>query len=249
LRVPREYRQVLTSNDKGNIAEAAIALHAAKLGIDVLKPVDEHGRYDLAFDLGTQIIRVQCKWARLEGAVICVNLVTYRWTSTGPVRTRYSADEIDAVAAYCEPLDRVFFVPASAIANRSTFYLRTEAPKNAHRAAINWADDYPLGAVAQLGERCHGMAEVRGSSPLSSTAGVGGDSSEITVGAHQFRNHFGYWMERAAAGDEILITRRGRRYARLGPADPQLATRDTALAEEPTAVPAAPPPGTAGTSR
>jgi antitoxin (DNA-binding transcriptional repressor) of toxin-antitoxin stability system len=56
-------------------------------------------------------------------------------------------------------------------------------------------------------------------------------------------------MERAAAGDEILITRRGRRYARLGPADPQLATRDTAPAEEPTAVPAAPPPGTAGTSR
>jgi prevent-host-death family protein len=29
-------------------------------------------------------------------------------------------------------------------------------------------------------------------------------------------------MERAARGDEILITRRGRRYARLGPADPRL---------------------------
>jgi antitoxin (DNA-binding transcriptional repressor) of toxin-antitoxin stability system len=29
-------------------------------------------------------------------------------------------------------------------------------------------------------------------------------------------------MQRAAAGEEILITRRGRRYARLGPADPTL---------------------------
>jgi len=29
-------------------------------------------------------------------------------------------------------------------------------------------------------------------------------------------------MERAVAGEEILITRRGRRYARLGPADPVL---------------------------
>ncbi len=47
----------------------------------------------------------------------------------------------------------------------------------------------------------------------------------IAVGAHEFRNHFGYWMERAAAGDEILITRRGRRYARLGPPDPQLAAQ------------------------
>jgi len=42
---------VLTSNDKGNIAEAAIALEAVKLGIDVLKPVAEHGRYDLALEL------------------------------------------------------------------------------------------------------------------------------------------------------------------------------------------------------
>jgi prevent-host-death family protein len=62
------------------------------------------------------------------------------------------------------------------------------------------------------------MAEVRGSSPLSSTSQVDGD----VTWARKFRNHFGYWMERAAAGEEILITRRGRRYARLGPPDPQL---------------------------
>jgi antitoxin (DNA-binding transcriptional repressor) of toxin-antitoxin stability system len=31
-------------------------------------------------------------------------------------------------------------------------------------------------------------------------------------------------MDRAAAGDEIVITRRGRRFARLGPPDPQLKT-------------------------
>ncbi len=74
---------MLTSNDKGNIAEAAIALEAIKLGIDVLKPVAEHGRYDLAFDLGQRILRVQCKWARLEKGVVCVNLVGYRMTSAG----------------------------------------------------------------------------------------------------------------------------------------------------------------------
>ncbi len=43
---------MLTSNDKGNIAEVAITLEAMKLGIEVLKPVAEHVRYDLAFDLG-----------------------------------------------------------------------------------------------------------------------------------------------------------------------------------------------------
>jgi hypothetical protein len=78
---------VLTSNDKGNIAEMAIALEATKLGIEVLKPVAEHVRYDLAFDLGDQIVRVQCKWARLEGGAVCVNLVGYRLTSRGSIRS------------------------------------------------------------------------------------------------------------------------------------------------------------------
>jgi antitoxin (DNA-binding transcriptional repressor) of toxin-antitoxin stability system len=30
-------------------------------------------------------------------------------------------------------------------------------------------------------------------------------------------SHFGYYMERAAAGEEILIKRRGKPHARLGP--------------------------------
>jgi prevent-host-death family protein len=37
----------------------------------------------------------------------------------------------------------------------------------------------------------------------------------ITVGAHVFRNRFGYFMERAAAGENINVTRRGRPYVRM----------------------------------
>jgi len=43
------------------------------------------------------------------------------------------------------------------------------------------------------------------------------------VGSNEFRNRFGLYLERAAAGDEILISRHGRPYARLVPAQPQLA--------------------------
>jgi hypothetical protein len=110
---------VLNSNDKGNIAEMAIALEATKLGIEVLKPVGEHVRYDLAFDLGDRILRVQCKWARLEGAVVCVNLVGYRLTSRGSIRSKYTAEEIDAVVAYCQELGRVYFLPAREVAGRA----------------------------------------------------------------------------------------------------------------------------------
>jgi len=38
------------------------------------------------------------------------------------------------------------------------------------------------------------------------------------VGAHKFRNHFGYYMERVAAGEEVLVTRRGKPLVKPSPA-------------------------------
>ena len=239
---------MLTTNEKGNIAEAAIALEAIKLGIDVLKPIAEHGRYDLAFDLGQRILRVQCKWGRLDrdlGAV-CVRVGGSRHTSSGYVLSSYSLDEVDAVAVCCEEFGQVFLVPIAVAADKKQLHLRVTAPRNSQLACINLASEYQLGAIAQLGERSAGSRKVGGSSPPSSTLDADG---EVVVGAHDFREKFGYWMERAAAGDEILITRRGRRCARLGPPDPQLATRDIAADPEQAGVPAAPPPRTAGISR
>jgi len=40
------------------------------------------------------------------------------------------------------------------------------------------------------------------------------------IGSHELRNHFGYHLERAAAGRRLLITRRGRVYAELAPPPP-----------------------------
>ena len=42
------------------------------------------------------------------------------------------------------------------------------------------------------------------------------------VGAHEFRNRFGWYMERAAAGEEILVTRRGKPKLRLSAFAPAL---------------------------
>jgi prevent-host-death family protein len=63
-----------------------------------------------------------------------------------------------------------------------------------------------------------------GSSPTSST---NSDSpSEQCVGAHRFRNLFGWYMQRAAAGEEFFVTRRGKPYVRLVPAHAQLPNAD-----------------------
>jgi prevent-host-death family protein len=207
----------MTSNRKGAIAEMKIATAAIELGIPVLRPMTEHGRYDLAFELGDRILRVQCKWGALEadGSVIKVALQSSWLTPNGYVRSPYGPDEIDLVAIYCQPLDRCYLLPSALACGRTAIHLRLTPPRNGQRASINVASDFEFtGAVAQLGEHHDGIVGARGSSPLSSTP------STVDVGCNEFRNHFGCYLERAAAGDEIRISRRGRPYARLVPAEP-----------------------------
>jgi hypothetical protein len=162
----------MDANRKGAVAEMKIATAAIELGIPVLRPMAEHGRYDLGFELGDRILRVQCKWGALEtdGSVIKVALQSSWLTPAGYVRFPYGPDEIDLVAVYCQPLDRCYLLPSALACGRTAIYLRLSSPRNGQRACINLASDFEFaGAVAQLGERRHGMAEARGSSPLSST--------------------------------------------------------------------------------
>jgi prevent-host-death family protein len=214
---------VLSTNRKGAIAETAIAAAATKLGVSVLRPIVDHERYDLAFEIGDRILRVQCKWGRLDedGAVVHVQLQG-SWLSptAGYVRSSYSEEEIDLVAVYCEPLDRCYLLPSSLVADRRAISLRLTPPKNGQRACLNLAVDFELpGAVAQLEEHLPGRQGARGSSPLSSTPSP---PETLAVGCHEFRNHFGYYLERAADGHEILVSRRGRPYARMIPVAPRL---------------------------
>jgi antitoxin (DNA-binding transcriptional repressor) of toxin-antitoxin stability system len=40
------------------------------------------------------------------------------------------------------------------------------------------------------------------------------------VGAHAFRERFGYWMELAAAGTDVVVTRHGTTRVRMTRAEP-----------------------------
>ena len=193
-----------------------IAAHAIKLGIDVLKPIAEHRRYDLLFNLPGQALRVQCKSAPLQNGTVLIRVYSSRRGPEGLRWRSYTAEEIDAVAGYCPQLDRCFLVPSREVAGRRAIHLRVSPARNNQVGAVNMASAYELGAVAQLGRALpwHGRGRGFESHQLHSP-----DPPTHQVGAHQFRERFGYWMDRAAAGEEILITRRGRRYARLGPPD------------------------------
>ncbi len=203
-------------NRKGNVAEAVIAAAAIKLGVQVLKPLTEHCRYDLVFDLPSGLLRVQCKWAPVRGDVIVVKLARSRLTSQGQIKTTYSVDEIDAVGVYCEELDRCYLVPIEIADGMRAIHLRLSPPKNSQRAGLNWARTYEFrGAVAQLGRACGWQPQGRGfeSHQLHSPEGAG----DTPVGAHEFRERFGWYMERAAAGESFRVTRWGKPYVRLVP--------------------------------
>ena len=137
-------------NHKGNVAELAIATEAARLGRSVLKPLTEHERYDLVLEIQGRLIRVQCKWGSRKRDVICVRVSSsYHSPTRGYVKSTYDESQIDALAVYCEDLDRCYLLPVSMVAGRQLLHLRTSAPRNNQRAAINYAAEYELGAVAQ----------------------------------------------------------------------------------------------------
>ena len=170
---------MLTPDAKGTIAEAAVAYEAIKLGIGVLKPLNDGLRYDLVFDDRERLLRVQCKWAVRRGDVVVINARTSRRSGDGFVRTSYTAGEIDAIAAYCAEVEACYLVPVELIDGRPTFHLRLAPTRNNQRLGVHWSTDFQFaarlggrsGAIAQLGERVHGMHEVAGSSPAGSIFG------------------------------------------------------------------------------
>ena len=168
---------VLSTNQKGAIAETAIVHAAVKAGLGVWRPVVEGERYDLILRTGSTLVRVQVKWAVRQGEVVVVRCYSSRRARSGLVNRSYTADEIDAVAAYCAELDRCYLLPMELCAGRRHLYLRLGPPRNNQRLGINWARDFEFaatlrenqGAIAQLGERLAGSQKVGGSSPPGST--------------------------------------------------------------------------------
>ena len=157
---------MMTTDQKGAIAEAAIAWFALKLGVEVYKPIADGGRCDLILGVDNRLVRVQCKWAQLEGDVINVRCYSCRRNRYGLVKRTYAPGEVDAFAAYCPQLDRCYFLPYELFNGQSQISLRVTPAKNNQSLGVNWASSYDFeatlgagpGAVAQLGERRAGSA-------------------------------------------------------------------------------------------
>ena len=131
-----------STDQKGSIAESAIAHAAIKLGISVSKPLTDGDRYDLIFDLKPDLVRVQCKWASLADDVVRIRCYSCRRTRDGQKKRGYSSSEVDALAAYCSDLDRCFYFPIDWLDGRATIQLRLRPTRNNQQSGVNWADEF-----------------------------------------------------------------------------------------------------------
>ncbi len=167
---------MLTTNQKGTLAEAKITALALELGLGVALPLDDE-RYDLILDLRPRLLRVQCKWAIKQGGVVVIRTRRCRRGRNGLIHRGYEPGEIDAIGAYCQELDRCYLLPLELSVGRAAVQLRVEPCLNNQAAGVHWARDYELGAtltrlqgpIAQLGERLRGTQKAGGSSPPGST--------------------------------------------------------------------------------
>src|SRR5436190_16483096 len=136
---------MLSTDQKGAVAELAVAKAAADLGIGVWAAHTVE-RYDLIFDLRPRLVRVQCKWARRYGDVIIVRCYRNRRGRDGMLTRCYSAEDIDAFAD-CATTDRCYFLPIDSFTQRRNIQLRLGPTKNNQARRINWARDYEFAAT------------------------------------------------------------------------------------------------------
>jgi hypothetical protein len=98
-----------------------------------------HSRVDLVADRAGDLLRIQCKTARIMNGALwfrsCSN------TANIPVDDR---GEIDAFGVYSPTLDRVYLVPVGHASIRGCS-LRLEPARNNQQTGIRWATDYLIG--------------------------------------------------------------------------------------------------------
>lgn len=135
----------MNSKAKGEISEGQVVAHLLKLGYSVSMPFGNNQRYDLIWDDGSRLWRVQVKTANFsKGCLIfsCASINGF----TG-ARTPYHG-QIDVFLVYSPHTDKVYRVPVEETGTSSIWLRVDPAHKFGPKSTIRWARDYELVAGA-----------------------------------------------------------------------------------------------------
>lgn len=138
---------------KGLATHLAVAQRLIELGFEVLQPVGNHLRYDLAYYVPAsakskaQLVRIQCKSARLSKDKTCLLFNAYNLGGEGKRQKRGYRGNAEYFAVYYHELRSVYLIHVNECPVGDTS-LRLESTgkqgKNQNSAGRRWAKDYEI---------------------------------------------------------------------------------------------------------
>jgi hypothetical protein len=137
---------MLTTNQKGLLAETMIIRECINHRIGVSRPLDDMP-YDLVLDLGNNLLRVQCKFAARVGDVVAIRTRRSRRGPNGHIHRSYDVGDIDAMAAFCPDTESCCLLPQELSVGRAIIHLRLSPTRNNQKLGVWWANDYEFGAT------------------------------------------------------------------------------------------------------
>jgi hypothetical protein len=131
---------LVTTRQRGNETEAIVLAALVQDGYRVLLPFGEGHPYDLAVELESTFVRVQCKTARRRGGCLAFNAVSTDH-GQGPRSYRGLAD---VFGVYFRDQGSVYLVPINGVAMFEG-RLRFEATRNNQTKGVRLAADFEIG--------------------------------------------------------------------------------------------------------
>jgi hypothetical protein len=135
---------------KGLAAHLAVAQRLIELGFEVLQPVGNHLRYDLAYyipassDQKAQLVRIQCKSARLSKDSTCLFFNSFNLGGEGKRQRRGYRGDAEYFGVYSHDLRKVYMIHVDEcpVGDTSLRLKDTGSKwKNQYSAGVRWAKD------------------------------------------------------------------------------------------------------------
>jgi hypothetical protein len=129
----------------GLTAHTAVLHKLVSRGLEVLQPLGDHLRYDLAYywEETGELIRIQCKTGRYASNIGCILFKNFNRTGGRGQRRDYVGD-VEYFGVYCDELNKTYLIPVNLVSYAGEVHLRVVAPKNNQAKKIIWAQDYDI---------------------------------------------------------------------------------------------------------
>jgi hypothetical protein len=129
----------------GLTAHTAVLHKLVSIGLEVLQPLSDDLRYDLAYyvEETNELIRIQCKAGRYVPEIGCILFKNFNRTGGRTGRRGYIGDA-EYFGVYCAELNKVYLVPIDIVPYAGEVGLRVQTAKNNQQKKVIWARDYEI---------------------------------------------------------------------------------------------------------